>query len=269
TRAVYRPLHAVLSRLPVVPAGDCAAVWGDNRCALAVSQIRHLRHLDPRDHAGPRYGSGHGHPGALGAHGGVRHRRRDGRGQRVLVRPFGRRQSRDGARLDLEDPHRRRGRWHGQHRRLDRRGDLHLAIGGIRLAVGEPGPSHHRLVCRADPDPPFPPDRALCSEPEMSLVSENAPHPDPLPARGQTEGPATGEPPDSRPPERACRGEGQSARRHALVYWIGFSIILALLAIAPLVLPEFWRRLLTEILIWGLLAMSSDILIGYTGMVSF
>ena len=34
-------------------------------------------------------------------------------------------------------------------------------------------------------------------------------------------------------------------------------------------LPEFWRRFLTEILIWGLLAMSSDILIGYTGMVSF
>ena len=37
----------------------------------------------------------------------------------------------------------------------------------------------------------------------------------------------------------------------------------------PLVLPEFWRRFVTEILIWGLLAMSSDILIGYTGMVSF
>src|SRR5215468_7942996 len=47
------------------------------------------------------------------------------------------------------------------------------------------------------------------------------------------------------------------------------AVILALLIIAPLVLPEFWRRFLTEILIWGLLAMSSDILIGYTGMVSF
>ena len=52
-------------------------------------------------------------------------------------------------------------------------------------------------------------------------------------------------------------------------YWIAFSIVLALLIIAPLVLPEFWRRFLTEILIWGLLAMSSDILIGYTGMISF
>ena len=57
--------------------------------------------------------------------------------------------------------------------------------------------------------------------------------------------------------------------RHAVVYWTGFSVVLALLIIAPLVLPEFWRRFLTEILIWGLLAMSSDILIGYTGMISF
>jgi branched-chain amino acid transport system permease protein len=52
-------------------------------------------------------------------------------------------------------------------------------------------------------------------------------------------------------------------------YWTGFVVVLTLLVIAPLVLPEFWRRFVTEILIWGLLAMSSDILIGYTGMVSF
>jgi branched-chain amino acid transport system permease protein len=59
------------------------------------------------------------------------------------------------------------------------------------------------------------------------------------------------------------------ARRRTFVYWTGFSVILVLLTVAPLVLPEFWRRFLTEILIWGLLAMSSDLLIGYTGMVSF
>ena len=59
------------------------------------------------------------------------------------------------------------------------------------------------------------------------------------------------------------------AHRIDVAYWAAFAIILALLALAPLVLPEFWRRFLTEILIWGLLAMSSDILIGYTGMVSF
>ncbi|RPH81316.1 MAG: branched-chain amino acid ABC transporter permease, partial [Candidatus Rokuibacteriota bacterium] len=58
-------------------------------------------------------------------------------------------------------------------------------------------------------------------------------------------------------------------RRPATGYWIGFATVLAALAVAPLVLPPFWQRFVTEILVWGLLAMSSDILIGYTGMVSF
>jgi branched-chain amino acid transport system permease protein len=52
-------------------------------------------------------------------------------------------------------------------------------------------------------------------------------------------------------------------------YWTGFAIVVAALTATPLVLPEFWQRFVTEILIWGLLAMSSDLLIGYTGMVSF
>jgi branched-chain amino acid transport system permease protein len=56
---------------------------------------------------------------------------------------------------------------------------------------------------------------------------------------------------------------------HTAVFWIGFCVVIALLIVAPMVLPEFWRRFLTECLIWGLLAMSSDLLIGYTGMVSF
>jgi branched-chain amino acid transport system permease protein len=59
------------------------------------------------------------------------------------------------------------------------------------------------------------------------------------------------------------------ADRRATGYWVGFGAVLAALAVAPLVLPPFWQRFVTEILIWGLLAMSSDILIGYTGMVSF
>jgi len=58
-------------------------------------------------------------------------------------------------------------------------------------------------------------------------------------------------------------------RRHGVLFWAGFAIVVALLFVAPLVLPPFWRRFVTEILIWGLLAMSSDILIGYTGMISF
>src|ERR1700755_1387671 len=58
-------------------------------------------------------------------------------------------------------------------------------------------------------------------------------------------------------------------KRHHTISWPGFCVIMALLIVAPLVLPPFWQRFLTEILIWGLLAMSSDILIGYTGMISF
>ena len=60
-----------------------------------------------------------------------------------------------------------------------------------------------------------------------------------------------------------------TADRPSLGYWVGFAVIVAALALTPFVLPEFWQRFVTEILIWGLLAMSSDLLIGYTGMVSF
>jgi branched-chain amino acid transport system permease protein len=56
---------------------------------------------------------------------------------------------------------------------------------------------------------------------------------------------------------------------HTTIFWIGFCVVIAVLAAAPLMLSEFWRRFLTEVLIWGLLAMSSDLLIGYTGMISF
>jgi branched-chain amino acid transport system permease protein len=54
-----------------------------------------------------------------------------------------------------------------------------------------------------------------------------------------------------------------------VAYWTAFALVVGTLAVVPFVLPEFWQRFATEILIWGLLAMSSDILIGYTGMVSF
>jgi branched-chain amino acid transport system permease protein len=58
-------------------------------------------------------------------------------------------------------------------------------------------------------------------------------------------------------------------RRPDLGYWTAFVLVVGALVAAPFVLPPFWQRFTTEILIWGLLAMSSDILIGYTGMVSF
>src|SRR5271169_4316491 len=71
------------------------------------------------------------------------------------------------------------------------------------------------------------------------------------------------------PTDRPIRRDAEMRRGHGVVFWTGFAVVIALLVLAPLVLSEFWRRFLTEILIWGLLAMSSDILIGYTGMVSF
>ena len=73
------------------------------------------------------------------------------------------------------------------------------------------------------------------------------------------------------PAHRPLRADTQMSNARATLPSTGpaFGIVIALLIVAPLVLPEFWRRFLTEILIWGLLAMSSDILIGYTGMVSF
>src|SRR5215207_4853990 len=73
----------------------------------------------------------------------------------------------------------------------------------------------------------------------------------------------------SSPAKRLVSGAHPMRLRHSTIFWAGFCVIVALLAVAPIVLPEFWRRFLTEILIWGLLAMSSDILIGYTGLVSF
>jgi hypothetical protein len=57
--------------------------------------------------------------------------------------------------------------------------------------------------------------------------------------------------------ETRARGGGPSVG-----YWAGFIAVVAFLAAAPLVLPDFWQRFTTEILIWGLLAMSSDLLIG-------
>lgn len=49
----------------------------------------------------------------------------------------------------------------------------------------------------------------------------------------------------------------------------GFAVVLAVLAVLPSVLNLFYVRLLTEILIWALLAMSLDLLMGYLGLVSF
>jgi ABC-type branched-subunit amino acid transport system permease subunit len=44
---------------------------------------------------------------------------------------------------------------------------------------------------------------------------------------------------------------------------------LVFLMVCPFVLPVYWTMILTEILIMGLLAMSFNLLFGYTGLLSF
>ena len=110
----------------------------------------------------------------------------------------------------------------------------------LRLDLGQPVAGGDRLLRRADPDAAVPSHRPVRSDTQMTT----APLDKTMPlAKGKLS--------------------------HTAVYWIGFCAVMAVLIVAPLVLPVFWAKFLTEILIWGLLAMSSDLLIGYTGMISF
>lgn len=50
---------------------------------------------------------------------------------------------------------------------------------------------------------------------------------------------------------------------------VGFAVVVATLALFPLGAGNYPVKLLQEILIWGIFAMSLDLLMGYAGMVSF
>jgi len=50
---------------------------------------------------------------------------------------------------------------------------------------------------------------------------------------------------------------------------LGPALLTILLLIAPLVIPIYWVMLLSEILIMGLMAVSLNLLLGYTGLLSF
>ncbi|MCF8034585.1 MAG: branched-chain amino acid ABC transporter permease [Desulfarculaceae bacterium] len=52
--------------------------------------------------------------------------------------------------------------------------------------------------------------------------------------------------------------------------WITTAVMVVILAVLPFILPNrFYIRLVNEIMIYGLLAMSLDVLLGYTGLLSF
>jgi branched-chain amino acid transport system permease protein len=56
---------------------------------------------------------------------------------------------------------------------------------------------------------------------------------------------------------------------HSRARWIVFGLVLVALAAMPLVADKFYIQFLTKMLIMAILAMSLDLLIGYTGLVSF
>jgi branched-chain amino acid transport system permease protein len=58
-------------------------------------------------------------------------------------------------------------------------------------------------------------------------------------------------------------------KRQKLQNLLGPAILLLLLFIAPMVIPTYWIIVLTEILILGLMAVSFNLLFGYTGLLSF
>lgn len=58
----------------------------------------------------------------------------------------------------------------------------------------------------------------------------------------------------------------QELKRYTL---LGPVLLTVLLFIAPLVIPVYWVMLLSEVLIMGLMAVSFNLLLGYTGLLSF
>ena len=50
---------------------------------------------------------------------------------------------------------------------------------------------------------------------------------------------------------------------------VAFAVVIVALALFPSVAGNYPVKLLQEILIWGVFAMSLDLLMGFTGMVSF
>src|SRR4029077_3484268 len=60
-----------------------------------------------------------------------------------------------------------------------------------------------------------------------------------------------------------------TVRTRATLRVLAFAALIVLLAVFPLFAGAYPVKLLQEILIWGIFAMSLDLLMGYAGMVSF
>src|SRR6185436_4513377 len=232
-RAGPRGFQPLPSAVPLVPDRHGGAGRADHRRAVALPEVRQVRHLDSRDDPGSCDGAGDGDPGAAGLHRGVRDRLGDGGGQRRAVRSVRRCDPDDGIRLHPARVHRGGRRRDGEPRRVDPGLDLRQPAGELRRDHREPGSGGDCLVRGPGAHDALPAHRPVRPDAEMTATVAARPRP------------------------------------RSVGYWTTFALLVGLLLVAPLVLPPFWQRFVTEILIWGLLAMSSDILIGYTGMVSF
>jgi len=70
--------------------------------------------------------------------------------------------------------------------------------------------------------------------------------------------------------ERSARAAAEDlARRPLCGGWIARVIIVAALAVAPLALRDYGRGLVSEVLLFCIFAMSLDLLVGFTGLISF
>jgi len=85
-RSHHGAILALLPEIPLVPDCHRRPRRGHHWCALPFSQVRKVRHLDPRRHAGSRHGPGHGHPGPAGSHRRFRNRSGHGGGKRRALR---------------------------------------------------------------------------------------------------------------------------------------------------------------------------------------
>ena len=56
---------------------------------------------------------------------------------------------------------------------------------------------------------------------------------------------------------------------YSLIKWFSLAASAGMLTTVPFLLPSFWVTLVNQMLIYGMLAMSLDILVGYTGLACF
>ena len=70
---------------------------------------------------------------------------------------------------------------------------------------------------------------------------------------------------------RDVEAEAPLARKRALPAgrWLLPALVVAALLVYPFAVPPYLLSLLTEVLVYGIFAMSLDLLLGYTGLVSF